>query len=189
MRHRIQRILIGLLVATLLTCPAFAATFPDVDENTEYAEAVEYVSDAGIMVGDENGNFNPDKTVTRAEMATIICNMLGEAEGITKIGGIFTDVPESHWASGYIAKAVSLGAISGHGDGRFGPEDIVTYEQALTMLVRALNLEENALEAGGYPMGYVSVAQKYGFTNQISAKNGDLMLRWQIAVIIYNTQV
>jgi len=128
MKVKIQRLLAGLLIGGILTCPALAAPFPDVDENAKYADAVAYLSEVGIMCGDDKGNFNPDKTVTRAEMATIICNMLGEADDITKTGGIFNDVPESHWASGYIAKAVSLKIISGYGDGSFGPDDTVTYE-------------------------------------------------------------
>lgn len=189
MKHKIQHILASLLAVWLLTCPALAASsFPDVDENAEYAEAVEYLGQIGIMVGDNQGNFNPNKPVTRAEMATIICRMLGETENLPS-STAFTDVLAGHWANTYIGKAAELGIVNGYGGGKFGPSDTVTYEQALTMLVRALNLEENALEAGGYPMGYISVAQEYGFTYQLSAKNGDLMMRWQIAIILYNTQV
>ena len=48
-----------LLIGVIIICPAFAASsFPDVDENADYAEAVAYVSEIGIMVGDERGNFN-----------------------------------------------------------------------------------------------------------------------------------
>lgn len=188
MKHKIQRTLAIALTLLLLVSSAQAAAFPDVDKNAEYAEAVDYLSNLGIFSGDDKGNFNPNKAVTRAEMATIICRMLGETENLPS-STAFTDVPVGHWANAYVGKAAELGIVSGYGDGRFGPSDTVTYEQALTMLVRTLNLEESALEAGGYPTGYVSVAQEYGFTYQLSAKNGDLMLRWQIAIILYNTQV
>lgn len=188
MRVKFQRLIIGLLIAGMLICPVLAASaFPDVDENAEYVEAVEYVSGAGIMVGDEKGNFNPNKTITRAEMATIICNILGETGNITKIGGIFTDVPESHWASGYIAKAVSLGTISGHGDGRFGPDDKLTYEQAITMIVRALGGDSEAQEAGGYPDGYLIAARDAELLEGVLAIRGQLMTRAEIAMICYNS--
>ena len=51
-----------LLMGGLLICPVFAASsFPDVTGYEEFTEAVSYVSEAGIMVGDNNGNFNPYK--------------------------------------------------------------------------------------------------------------------------------
>jgi len=185
MKVRIQRLLAGFLIGGMLTCPALAAPFPDVDEDAEYADAVEYLSEVGIMCGDDKGNFNPDKTVTRAEMATIICNMMDEVDDAANTEGAFTDVPKSHWASEYISKAVSLGIISGYGDGRFGPDDTVTYEQALTMIVSFVGLSDAAIKYGGYPDGYIFVADDYGYTKQLSAKKGDLLKRWQVAHILY----
>lgn len=166
-----------------------AALFPDVDESAPYAEAAEYLNDIGIMQGDAQGNFNPDKTVTRAQMAAIICRMLGETDDLSTDGNRFTDVPETYWANGYIVKAAELGIIGGYQDGSFKPGNEVIYEQALTMVVRAMNLEEVALASGGYPSGYVNVADEYGFTNQLSAKSGNQMSRGQIAILIYNTRV
>lgn len=50
--------------------------FPDVEENKWYTEAVDKASDAGIMIGDEKGNFRPDAALTRAEAAMIVCRLL-----------------------------------------------------------------------------------------------------------------
>lgn len=171
---------IGMLVSEA------SASFPDVDESAPYADAVEYLSDTGIMSGDTSGNFNPDKTVTRAQMAAIICRMLGETEALSIDGNRFTDVPESYWANGYIMKAAELGIIGGYQNGSFKPGDTVTYEQALTMVVRAMALEEEATQAGGYPDGYFEIAYEHGYLDQLSAKKGDLMTRWQVAIILYN---
>ncbi|NBI11346.1 S-layer homology domain-containing protein [Colidextribacter sp. OB.20] len=189
MKHKLQRILVCFLALTLLTCPALAASsFPDVDENADYAEAVEYLKDVGIMRGDDKGNFNPNNTVTRAEMATIICNMLGETEDLT-VSDTFSDVPTTHWANKYIAKASELGFVSGYGGGKFGPNDTVTFEQAVTMVVRAMGLEEIALDYGGYPDGYIEAATKYGFTQGLSVQVGEKMARNQIALLLYQTQI
>ena len=79
MKIKIQSILASLLAVSLLTCSASAMTFPDVSKDSDYSTAVEYVSDLKIMVGDTQGNFNPNKIVTRAEMATIVCRVLGQA--------------------------------------------------------------------------------------------------------------
>lgn len=92
MKIKIQSIVAGLLAATLLTCSASAKDFPDVDSNSPYSAAIQYVSELGIMVGDSNGNFNPNGIVNRAEMATIVCRVLGQTENLSK-SNVFTDVP------------------------------------------------------------------------------------------------
>lgn len=186
MRRILGCILVCALMGGLLAYPAFAARpFPDVDETAAYAEAAETVKELGIMVGDEKGNFNPNKTVTRAEMAAIVCRMLGETADLTT-ADTFVDVPISHWANGYVATAASFGIIGGYGNGRFGPSDAVTYEQAVTMFVRFLGYEYEANDAGGYPNGYMMIAQDLGLLEGINVKNGAALDRGNVAIIIYN---
>lgn len=186
MVRRIQCVLLVLLLGGLLICPVFAASsFPDVDGYEEFAEAVAYVNEAGIMVGDDHGNFNPYKTVTRAEMATIICRMLGQTDGL-KPSNDFSDVPTSHWANAYVGKAAELGIVNGYGGGKFGPSDSVTYEQAVTMVIRAIGGTELATKAGGYPDGFMSLAEQHGFLESVHAEKGEALARGDIAVIIFN---
>ena len=178
------------LVGALTICPAFAApSFPDVDENANYAQAVQYVKEMGVMQGDDKGNFNPNNTVTRAEMATILCNITGETENLSKDGSVFTDVPENHWANPYVVKAAELGLVSGYGDGRYGPSDKLTYEQAITMVVRAAGWVGDDIDIeqlGGYPDGYISLAQQRGLLEDISFSKGLEMSRSEVAIILYN---
>ena len=47
------------------------AAYDDVSSK-QNQEAIEVLQEVGVMTGDENGNFNPDKNVTRAEMASIL---------------------------------------------------------------------------------------------------------------------
>lgn len=186
MKHKLQHTLVCLLVLTLLICPALAASpFPDVDENASYAEAAEYLKEIGIMIGNEKGNFNPNKSVTRAEMAAIICRMLGETENLA-VSGAFSDVPVSHWANTYITKVEELGIVTGYGNGRFGPTNKVTFEQALTMVVRTAGLNGMAVEYGGYPDGYIKIAEEAGFLHHISAGKGDPLNRSDVALLIFN---
>lgn len=187
MKRKIRCLFVGLLIGVMLICPVFAVSaFPDVDENAEYAEAAEFLSEIGIMVGDEKGNFNPDKPVTRAEMAAIICRMLGETEDLAVDGSIFADVPAAHWANGYVVRAASLGIVNGYGDGKFGPSDTVTYEQAITMLIRAIGQESDAVNAGGYPDGYLLVARQNGFLNGMDFQRGTPFTRANVAKLLLN---
>ncbi len=177
----------GVLILALTASTAWAASsFPDVDEDADYAPAVEYLDELGIMSGDQHGNFNPDNTVTRAEMAAIACRLLGETENLPS-NDRFPDVPMGHWANGYVSKAAELGIVTGYDTGLFGPTDTVTYEQAVTMIIRSLGMEEEALEAGGYPDGYIAVVENRGYTYGITVEKGDLLTRWQIAAILSYT--
>lgn len=160
--------------------------FPDVPPDANYAEQINFIAELEIVKGDEQDNFNPDKTITRAEFATIMCRLLGaedEAYKITKSS--FTDVPSTHWACGYVTKAVELGIVSGYGDGKFGPSDTLTYEQAVTILIRAWGYNDKALEQGGYPAGYVKVANDLGITKNTTVSD-KAVLRGIVAVLIYN---
>lgn len=185
MSRKIKNLVTSLLAGSLLIASVQAASFPDVDANADYAEAVDYVSEEGIIVGDSAGNFNPDQTVTRAQMAAIICRMLGETEE-TSSTSKFSDVSADYWANAFIVKAADLGIISGYSDGTFRPDNAVTYEQAITMVIRAVGGEEVAQASGGYPSGYVTAADENGFLENVSTKMGDPFPRRDVAAVLYN---
>ena len=173
---------LALVLAMFMSVVAYAG-YNDVDMDEDYAGAVELLSALEIFVGDEYGNFNPNKTITRAEMAAIMCRAKGlesaakSSKGSTK----FDDVPADHWASGYINIANQNGIIAGYGDGNFGPEDTVTYNQAVKMVVCALGFEPMASGKGGWPTGYLVVGNTYGITDGVSGST-----RADVAILIYN---
>lgn len=190
--RQLQRIMQGIVLFTLcgvLLCGnAFAdvtnTPFPDVPADADYAEAAITLSEMGIFKGDEAGNFNPDNPISRAEAATVICRMLGVEDEAKQIKtAVFTDVPSSHWAVGYTAKAADLGIINGYGNGKFGPSDPVTYEQMVKMLVCAWGYGEDGQSRGGYPSGYIAVANDLGITHGIPKEAH----RANVARLTYNT--
>lgn len=173
---------------------AFAADFPDVADTADYAKAVDQLTGMGIVEGREDGTFDPDATVTRAEMSTMIIRALGSEAAAKSMAGrdtVFRDVPGGHWAAGYVAVAntISPQFIQGMGDGTFAPDATVTYAQAVTMLVRALGYETMAAP-GGYPNGYLGQAGSIGMLNGFSTQNNDAELnRGQVAILIDNAVV
>ncbi len=172
-------------ISTLICCAGAVSAFGDVDEYSDYTDSVEYVYSHSIMVGDDKGNFNPNKTVSRAEMATIICRMLNESS--LNVSSKFSDVPQNYWANGYIAKAAELGIVNGYGNGIFKPYNDVTYEQAITMIVRALGGEDLAQQAGGYPKGFISLAKECGIGNGVWGEANDAISRGDVSLILYNS--
>jgi len=179
--------LMSLAIAFCMLIPtAGFADYKDVDYDEYYAEALELLTTLEIFEGDEKGNFNPNKTITRAEMAAIVCRAKGldDAARASKGVTVFNDVSANHWASGYINLASQSGIINGYGNGQFGPDDELTYEQAVKMLVCALGFEPMAQARGGWPTGYLIVANTYKITEGVSSRDG--AIRSSLAVLTYN---
>ncbi len=176
------------VIAMVLTTVAFGATFTDVAEDSAYYEAVETLSKLGIVNGYEDGSYKPENGVTRAEMAKLIACIQGFGETANgNTATAFTDVPATHWASGYIANASGMGIINGYGDGTFGPEDPVLYEQAVKMIMAALGYTPYAEKNGGYPTGYLAAAQSADVTVGVSnAAVGKEANRGTIAQLLAN---
>jgi hypothetical protein len=176
-------------VALLATsASAFAVTFPDVDESASYAGAVEALTTLGIVNGDDNGKFNPDNTVTRAEFAKMVVEALGAGnEASSSTSTDFVDA-KGHWAVGYIQVGVSKGFINGYDETTFGPDDQVTYAQAVKMLVAAIGYDTYASQQGGWPSGYLAYGSELDIINGVTGVTNDTALtRAQCAVLVYNT--
>lgn len=167
---------------------AFAVSFPDVDANASYAGAVDALTTLGVVNGDDNGKFNPENTVTRAEFAKMVVEALGAGKSASSSTYTkFTDA-QGHWAAGYIEIGVAKGFINGYDDTTFGPDDQVTYAQAVKMLVGAIGYETYASQQGGYPSGYLSYGSSLDIVNGVTGVANDTALtRAQCAVLIYNT--
>lgn len=189
MKNLKKTLAVVLAFAMILSMGFSAFAYTDVAEGTKVAEAVSILSNLGIFTGFEDGTFKPNDTVTRAQMAAIICRTLGyEDQAVASTGTTnFNDVPASHWASGYINVAESLQIVNGYGNGAFGPEDQVTYEQAIKMIVVALGYELDAQAKGGWSTGYLAVAAREGITKNSNGVVGAPAARGTIAVLVYNS--
>ncbi len=185
-KHMFKKILVLILVAALLQGTIAFAYETTIDYKNYEIQALK---DNGIIVGDQNGDLRPDEELTRAEFATILCHAIGvdklaeSAEMIEK--EYFSDVPSTHWAAGYINTAFEYKAINGFDDGTFRPENPVTNEQVVKMLVAAWGYGDEAEKLGGYPNGYMEVAKKYGLTDSVLFNYGIASKRWVACAFIY----
>ena len=83
----------------------------------------------------------------------------------------FTDVASDHWAASYITLAQAMGIINGMGDGTFLPENPVTYDQAVKMVVCSIGYGLVAEKSGIeplFPQAYLNVASRFNFLKGIS---------------------
>ena len=93
-----------------------------------------------VVNGDQKGNYNPNKNITRAEFAAIVVRALGLAPGVGENN--FGDVASSAWYCGYVETATSYGIIKGYDNGNFGPSNTITREQAMAMIARAMKITD-----------------------------------------------
>lgn len=138
------------------------------------------------MNGYPDGTFGPDNTITRVEVAAALTRLLGLEPENSRAGWHFYDVPASHWAAGYVGQMAEMGIIRGYGDGTFGPNDPVLYEQAVTMVIRAMRNDSAAERRGGYPDGYLGVAIDLGVTGKAPGALGAPASRGTVAQLLYN---
>lgn len=185
----LKKVLAFVVVFTMMFSFAVSAnSFPDVSKDASYAEAVTVLSSLNVMIGDEKGNFNPDKILTRAEATALIMRVKGLAEAAEGAKGAtaFSDVAADHWASGSINLAYQSGVVKGMGDGTFAPESEVLYEQFVKMLVAALGYEPQVETLGGYPTGYLVVASQKNITKGATGSAGTPVARSVAARLLYN---
>ncbi|MBE7027626.1 MAG: S-layer homology domain-containing protein, partial [Ruminococcaceae bacterium] len=134
------------------------------------------------------GNFNPDAEIKRSEFAAVVCRALGQESAATSTVSKFPDVASNHWAVGYIGWAAGKEIVNGYEDGTFKPDNAVTYQEAVKMIMCALGFGPIAESDsyGGYPYGYLSLASTYGVTDGLSANPTAAAPRSLVAMLVEN---
>ncbi len=178
-----------MMIMSLMIC-SYAAAFSDVEATHSNYTAITTLADMGIINGYTDGTFKPDNAVTRAEMAKLISVLYGY-DVATVAKSPFTDVADDHWAVTFISTMKDVGIINGMGDGTFLPNNEVTYEQCLKMIVCALNWGEVAAQAStpdDWSLGYRQHATRLGITKYVSVEsNSSPAPRGVVAQLLYNS--
>jgi len=179
--HVMKKILsIILICLQLLTITAFADGIQLTDAQKED------LYNLGIMTGDENGDLRLNDNITRAEAAKMIC-VAGNINLPSNTGEkIFDDVAADHWAYQYIYAAKENKIINGDGNGNFNPENNVTNEEIVKMIVCLLGYGEMAEQQSGYPAGYTATASRIGITSNLNLKTKTPATRNDVAIMISN---
>lgn len=180
MKHFKQIFSIVLLIVLLGNFTVFA-------QKSQGELAAEELVTLGILAGDEEGNLLLDKTVTRAEMAVIVCRLLALEDLAIKtkvITPAFSDVPTTHWAAGYLEIVKAQGIINGYPDGTFCPEKEVSYVEVLKMLITSCGYLPKANGMSGYPAGVMAVAMQNGLTKDVAFRQDNSATREDVACFV-----
>ncbi|RDV32056.1 hypothetical protein C7B89_10055 [Lysinibacillus capsici] len=141
----VTRAQMATMLARFLTngdIPTASATFKDT-KNHPSKDAIELVKEIGLFNGITDTTFNPNGTITRAQMAVVAAHWIETVctQDSTKFfcqasnnGKTFTDVSLNHWAVSAIEKVSALGIMGGTSASTFNPNDTLTRAQAVKVL-------------------------------------------------------
>ena len=137
-----KKLSIMLAIVLLLVIPIQALAqvqtqgFLDMPNNWS-TEALMRAVDNGLLSG-YNGKLNPDKNLTRAEMAAVINRAFGAYEGVDI--STYTDVKSTDWYFDEMSKAAGMGTFQGYAN-QLRPNDSITREEVFVVLSNALKLK------------------------------------------------
>ena len=183
------------MVVCLAPTMAFAATTNAAQSNAAYSDiegtacegAVNVLSALKVVDGFTDGTYKPEQTVTRAQMAKLIVTALGVADYATAKTSKYTDMGAATWAIPYVEYASNLNIVNGVGNNKFNPNGLVTYEQAATMVVRALGYTDQCKEMNGtWPAIYVQKAMALNIFDNVVNGGANGANRGDVAIMLYN---
>lgn len=148
--------------------------FEDVDETHWAYDYINQLRWDNIVSGDENGNFNPDNNITRAEAVKILCSAFS-IEPSANGAQVFVDVAADKWYYGYINAAYEKKLVSGTTENEFSPDNQITRQELSVLIYRFMN-------NNGYG---------FGETNGIDLTDADLILEYakEAVAALYNEKI
>ena len=193
---KILALVLALMMVVSVMVVASAASFNDYDDvdeiDSDYAEAVEVLTNMGVFRGFDGG-FQPDTKVTRAEVATLVYRILtGDVTDKNvdqyKDYGFFTDVAEGNWFSGYVNYAANGKYVVGVGEDRYDPQGNVTGYQLLVIMLRAIGYGKNGEFEGTseWTIRAATTAEQLGITDGLKTSLGSELTREEVAYILFN---
>jgi len=174
--------------------------FVDVAEDDWFFEFVRFAHQNNLFSGTSNTTFSPNDPMTRAMMVTVFHRMAGEPN-TAGLPNIFTDVTDGIWYDNAVRWAAANGIVSGVGNNRFAPNDIITREQMAVLMFRyaeVMNLELPQLRTGvfaddaqisGWARAAVNAIFEAGIANGVGNNNFNPQgqgTRAQVATMLRN---
>ena len=128
------------------TSPAFAdKPFTDIPENSAGYEGIEYLRNGNVLTGYEDGTFNPNNRLNRAEFAKLIANpfimknsrvtdCLNENMEEDDDTVFFPDVQRDAWYASSVCAVKVADIVDGYDDGTYKPNRTINVAEAMKML-------------------------------------------------------
>jgi len=169
--------------------------FTDVDSKHINGPAIGDLYGKGIIKGYNDGSFQPDSTINRAEFMVVVTNAVDSDFGGLTLGNCCTDVSDE-WYSTFMCYGKQEGWIKGYEDGSCRPESNVTKAEAIKIAYEAMNFDVCGnvdvipfpdVELDDWFAPYACAAKAGGIIAKAGPFNGNTALtRAQVSQIVFN---
>ncbi len=186
-----KKILSLILILSVLICSftVNAENFQDIENNTQLENVVRELMSYGIINGYKDGTFKPENKLTRAEVCAIITRTLENGRNSNSSGitlSKFGDLTSEHWAYNYIMSANKYDIITGYDDNTFRPNNNITYQEYIKMIICMISCQTFAEELGEYPDGYIDAAINKGIISDKEFLYDEEITRADAVTILLN---
>lgn len=171
-------VICALMICTGTALSAEGTTDTPADEALETALA--YMQ--GIGMEEEFAN---EETITRGHFTALVLKILNESVYESETYAVFSDVDETTDYADEIYMAYDRKIINGSG-GAFRPDDDITTMEAVKITLDALGYRAFAMSSGGYPSGYINIANSNNLLKNIKSAAGAAISGRDTAVLLKN---
>ena len=180
-----KKILFMIIILILLASFAniYASDFPDIKRDYYLEEAIGVLASYEVIQGYPDNSLKPDRIVSRAEMAKIVTVAAGFNEYSKNMTTVYEDM-HGHWAENYVELANALGIVKGISPSAYGPDNLIKFEEAYTMILRLLGYTDESL-IGNWPSNYYEKALELNLFENINA-NAEFASRRDITIMLFN---
>ena len=182
----------SIMVLGMMVVGAGAVSYDDFSDKDKIVndDAVSMLVELNVINGKDDGSFDPEGIVTRAEMAKMICVVLngGKDPSLGNVSNYTYTDTVGHWAAAYIEYCTTLGIVAGDGTGKFNPSNTVTGAEAAKMLLVALGFksEIEGFTGANWAVNVNVRANQKGLFDELSINPSEGLSRDNAAQMVWN---
>ena len=182
----------SIMVLGMMVVGAGAVSYDDFSDKDKIVndDAVSMLVELNVINGKDDGSFDPEGIVTRAEMAKMICVVLngGKDPSLGNVSNYTYTDTVGHWATAYIEYCTTLGIVAGDGTGKFNPSNTVTGAEAAKMLLVALGFksEIEGFTGANWAVNVNVRANQKGLFDELSINPSEGLTRDNAAQMVWN---
>lgn len=114
----------------------FGKSFNDVSLKHENVKAIDYLKENGVVIGYQDGTYQPERNISRAEFLKIVM----EVSDFQPSGANCYDDVSNEWFAQYVCSATVNGLVEGYDDGFFRPHQEINFAEASKIVANTLSL-------------------------------------------------
>lgn len=162
-----------------------SAFFSDVIDHS-YAESILVLHNKGIISWYPDGTFKPNQSITRAEILKIILEAKIPADW-TSINHVFDCFPDAtdQWYAIYVCYAKQNNIVKGYPDGKFKPDNAVTFAEWLKMALEAFDAPAQEEPTARWYNQYINFVHNNNIFSKYAINPDRSITRWEITHLVH----